>query len=181
MEYFDLTMVRKNLEDIPDHTLPRGYHFRFFLEGDEHTWAEIEAAVGEFETKAQALKHFQDEFGNDIEEMKKRCIFIVDKDGKPFGTVTAWRGNIRGKLEGRIHWVTIIPEYQGQGFAKPLITKAMNVLDKYHTSAYLTTQTTSHQAVNLYLDFGFEPYTEKKADKKGWELMEEVLERKILD
>lgn len=181
MENFDLLMVRRDLEDIPDHTLPRGFHFRFFLDGDEETWADIESQVGEFNSKAQALRHFEKEFGNNIETMKKRCIFIVDKEGVPFGTVTAWHGDIRNRLEGRIHWVGIIPEYQGEGFAKPLITKALNVLDKYHTSAFIKTQSSSHKAVNLYLDFGFEPYIESKDDREAWKQMEKILDRKILD
>jgi len=49
-----------------------------------------------------------------------------------------------------------------------------------HQKAYLTTQTTSYPAVNLYLSFGFTPYLGAESATEGWVLLEEVLHRKIL-
>jgi hypothetical protein len=56
----------------------------------------------------------------------------------------------------------------------------MQVLAEYHDSPYLTSQTTSYQAVNMYLNFGFEPYVTNETDIEAWQLLEEVLNRKIL-
>jgi hypothetical protein len=53
-------------------------------------------------------------------------------------------------------------------------------LARNHQKAYLDTQTTSYQAVNLYFSFGFVPYLSNDSSKEGWLLMEHVLQRKIL-
>ena len=56
----------------------------------------------------------------------------------------------------------------------------MQVLAEYHDSAYLTSQTTSYQAVNMYLNFGFKPYLTNETDIEAWKLLEDVLDRTIL-
>ncbi|MCT1902244.1 GNAT family N-acetyltransferase [Oceanobacillus sojae] len=182
MKYIPLAMVRNNLSDIPQFSLPDGYRIRFYEKGDEHHWARIETSVEEFKNEAAALEHFKKEFGPYTDEMAKRCLFIETEDGEVIATTTAWYGDLKGDEEttGRIHWVGVTPAYQGKKLAKPLLTAAMNTLAEYHSSAYLTTQTTSFQAINMYLNYGFEPYLTEPACEEGWGLMEQALKRKIL-
>lgn len=182
MKRIPLKMKRTNLLQIPNFELPEGYSIRFFENGEEHIWAKVETAVDEFTTESAALEHFEKEFGQFRDEMKKRCLFLETNDGKVIGTTTAWYGKLEDEanVSGRIHWVGVIPEYQGKKLSKPLLTKAMHVLAEYHDSAYLTSQTTSYQAVNMYLNFGFEPYITNDTDIEAWTLLEEVLNRKIL-
>lgn len=182
MKRIPLKMKRNHLHNIPEFSLPEGYNMRFFKNGEEHLWARVETAVDEFSTEAAALEHFDREFGQFRDEMEKRCIFLETIGGDVIGTTTAWYGKLEGedKVSGRIHWVGVIPEYQGKKLSKPLLAKAMQVLAKYHDSAYLTSQTTSYQAVNMYLNFGFEPYVTNETDVEAWTLLEEVLNRKIL-
>ena len=182
MKRIPLKMKRNHLHNIPEFSLPEGYNMRFFKNGEEHLWARVETAVDEFSTEAAALEHFDREFGPFRDEMKKRCIFLETIGGDVIGTTTAWYGKLEGedKVSGRIHWVGVIPEYQGKKLSKPLLAKAMQVLAEYHDSAYLTSQTTSYQAVNMYLNFGFEPYVTNETDVEAWTLLEEVLNRTIL-
>ncbi len=180
MKRLRLKMIRNDLENIPEHTLPEGYLFRFFEKGDEQTWARIETLVDEFDSEEAALERFSAEFGEHLEEMTKRCLFIENEKGEAIATTTAWYGDLRGKIEGRIHWVGVIPEYQGRGLAKPLLSEAMNILKHHHETAYLTSQTTSYQAINMYLNYGFEPYVIEPTCDEAWTLMEEVLEGKII-
>lgn len=182
MKRIPLKMKRNHLHNIPEFSLPEGFNMRFFKNGEEHLWARVETAVDEFSTEAAALEHFDREFGQFRDEMEKRCIFLETIGGDVIGTTTAWYGKLEGedKVSGRIHWVGVIPEYQGKKLSKPLLAKAMQVLAEYHDSAYLTSQTTSYQAVNMYLNFGFEPYVTNYTDIEAWTLLEEVLNRKIL-
>ncbi|MDD4043659.1 MAG: GNAT family N-acetyltransferase [Anaerolineaceae bacterium] len=182
MQRIPLKMKRADLLHISEYELPVGFRVRFFEQGDEQTWAKIETAVDEFPDEAAALAHFENEFGATRDEMKRRCLFIENEHGEAIGTTTAWYGILEGEtqISGRIHWVGVIPEYQGMKLSKPLLCKAMQVLAKYHDSAYLTSQTTSYQAINLYLNFGFAPYLTNQTDIEAWVLMEEVLDRKIL-
>lgn len=176
-----VTMKRNDLTTIPDYSLPEGFTLRLFQEGDQIEWSRVETAAGEFENKEKALERFNREFGSHLDEFQKRCLFIENKEGKVIGTTTAWYGNYEKTDEviGRIHWVSLVPEYQGKGLSKPLLTEAMKTLAKYHTEAYLTSQTTSYKALNMYLDYGFKPVIRDEADEKAWRIVEEKLNRKI--
>ncbi|MCR2823561.1 GNAT family N-acetyltransferase [Lederbergia panacisoli] len=182
MKSIPLKMVRKDLLNIPKYSLVDGFQIRLFQRGDEYNWARIEASVDEFKNEKTALEHFTKEFGSHTAEMSKRCLFIENKDGDAIATTTAWYGNLNGdgQISGRIHWVSVVPEYQGKKLAKPLLSEAMNILAYHHTQAYLTTQTTSYQAINMYLNFGFEPFITAPSCYEGWNLMEKTLNRKIL-
>jgi ribosomal protein S18 acetylase RimI-like enzyme len=142
----------------------------------------VETSVDEFKNEEAALAHFQEEFGPYIDEMSRRCIFIENENGEAVGTTTAWYGDLKGdgNLSGRIHWVGITPEYQGKKLSKPLLSEAMHILADYHDKAYLTSQTTSYQAVNMYLNYGFEPYMTGPSCQEAWDLLERTLNRKIL-
>lgn len=180
MKRLRLKMVRNDLKEIPAYALPTGFRFRLFEKDDEKTWARIETSVDEFKNEDAALERFTAEFGAHIEEMKERCLFIENEQGEAIATTTAWYGDLRGKVEGRIHWVGVIPEYQGRGLAKPLLSEAMKILANHHETAYLTSQTTSYQAINLYLNYGFEPYLTESTCDEAWALMEDVLKREII-
>lgn len=181
MERIKLQMIRRDSKDIPQYELPEGYRFRMFQGGDEKLWANIETRVDEFKTEAHALERFEREFGGYIHEMHNRCLFIETDEGETIGTITAWYGDLKGggNIRGRIHWVGVVPEYQGRGLSKPMLSKAMNILADLHDEFYLTSQTTSWQAVNLYLNFDFQPVCMDENYDDAWSLMEENLGRKI--
>ena len=117
-----------------------------------------------------------------MHEMEQRCLFLENPKGEVIGTTTAWYGNLTrdSKICGRIHWVAILPEYQGKQLSKPLLSEAMNRLSQYHNQAFLTSQTTSYQAVNMYLNYGFRPILSNEKDYEAWTLLEKTLNRAIL-
>ncbi|HLQ95067.1 MAG TPA: GNAT family N-acetyltransferase [Pseudogracilibacillus sp.] len=182
MKNIPLTMERRDLYHIPEHTLPEGFQLKLFKKGDEQSWAEIETSAGEFAHTDAALDRFYKEFGPYREEMSQRCLFIENSYGEKIGTATAWRGDLdeSNRKIGRIHWVGIMQKYQGMKLSKPLLSAALKQLSQFHSKAYLTSQTTSFQAVNMYLNYGFEPYITSAACKEAWSLLEQVLQRKIL-
>src|SRR5699024_3863425 len=120
-------------------------------------WAKLKVSVDEFQTVEGAHTRFQSEFASQIDEFTQRCLFVVNDVGEVVGTATAWRGipPHDDKEWGRLHWVSIAPDYQGRGLAKPLLSNVLNVMATYHDKVYLTSQTTSFEAVNLYLQYGF--------------------------
>jgi len=179
--YFGLTMVRPNMLDIPEAAMPGSYSIRSFRTGDEEHWARIEQAAGEFKSTEAALRRFRDEFGGYTDEMEQRCLFVTDERGNPIGTTTAWYGELDGSVTGRIHWVAIVPEYQGRKLAKPLLSAALRTMAQFHDNAYLTTQTTSYKAVSMYLKYGFKPVIRTPECADGWKLMERLLGRSIFD
>ncbi|GGB84277.1 GNAT family N-acetyltransferase [Staphylococcus nepalensis] len=182
MKYFKLQMLRDQLDHIPDYGLPNGYKIRHFQKGEQLKWANVETSVNEFNTINQALCHFNDEFGPYLDQMEQRCLFIENAKGEVIGTATAWYGRLTDERHtmGRIHWVAIIPEYQGKHLSKPLLSATMKLIAKYHNQVYLTSQTTSYQAINMYLDFGFRPIHLDEHFYEAWSLLEEKLNRTIL-
>lgn len=183
MEYIKLKMVRENLEHIPQFEIPAGYTIRMYKKGDKKIWATVETSAGEFEYIDAGEKRFDKEFGQHLNLMPDRCLFIDNESGETVGTTTAWFGNIAEDEEemGRIHFVAIKRDYQGQKLSKPLLSAAMEQLKTLgHQKTYLTTQTTSYKAINMYLDYGFEPYDINEESTRGWKLMEQVLDRRIL-
>lgn len=184
MEKIKLKMLRNNLDNIPQFDLPYGYAIRMFKEGDELNWAKIETAAEEFQSIDEALERFDREFGINIEEMKFRCLFIENEKGEAVGTTTAWFGDLDSNRQqlGRIHFVAIKPAYQGKKLSKPLLSAALNkMVELGHEQVYLTTQTTSYPAINMYLNYGFVPYDIDGKDQRGWLMMADVLDRKLAE
>ncbi|MEK5520520.1 GNAT family N-acetyltransferase [Heyndrickxia sp. FSL W8-0423] len=182
MKRIPVKMVRKDLLDIPQYSLPAGFRIRLFEKGDEHSWARVETSVDEFKNEQTALEHFNKEFGPHLDEMSRRCVFIENENGEVIGTTTAWYGDLHGdgEVSGRIHWVGIVPEYQGKKLSKPLLSAVMNILANNHSKCYLTSQTTSYQAINMYLNYRFEPLLTEPSCHEAWSLLEDILNRKIL-
>lgn len=180
-EHIPVVMVRDDLTDLPSYSLPEGFRLRYYRAGEDHLWAEIEIAVASFESTDKALEYFESEFGPGRDRMEARCLYLEDQDGQAIGTSTAWYNDaFNGRDYGRIHWVAIRPEYQGRGLAKPLLAASLGRIADFHDRAYLTTQTNTSRAINLYLDFGFVPIETYDRCAEGWTWLASVLDHPSL-
>lgn len=192
-----ITMVRDTLTDLPRYPIPEGYSIRKFKGGEGPLWAEIGAAAGNFGDLAAAQERFNVEFSEPVEDMESRCFFVVhDETDRAVGTAMAWydpnfddgsgRSPSRPECDdgsgrslsrpayGRVHWVAIIPDFQGKRLAKPLLSAVLSRLAESHTKAVLGTQTFRKPAVRLYLDLGFRPFPKLPTCPQAWkELAEE--------
>ena len=158
IEHRDIVMVMdgKKIMSTPEPTLPEGFKFRFFSgEEDIAHWCRIEASVDEFDTEADAKKHFMNEFYPHIQEMGNRCSFIVNQDGLPIATATCWFSDC--SIASRLHWVAVCPGYQGLKLGKAISQKAICTSAKLYPNQpmWLSTQTGSHRAVLMYHKLGF--------------------------
>jgi GNAT superfamily N-acetyltransferase len=177
-----LTMHHEHLsvDSIPFFPCPDGFRVRSFRAGDDEVRAGIEAAAGAFAVEDAARRHFAMEFAPVQARLPGRILFLEHESVGPIGTTTAWDGEFDGEMRGRIHWVGIVPAFQGQGLSKPLLIAALTRLTLEYRRAYLTTETTSYRGINLYLSFGFMPYVTNDRDREGWAIVEEILGRTIL-
>ena len=156
-------MIRDHLEQIPEYDLPPGFYLRMYKPGDENAWVSIQAAADFYNTITLDL--FQREFGKDPLPLSERQLYICTGENQPVGTATSWFGEHEGQEYGCVHWVAIVPSYQGLGLAKPLMTAVCKRLKAVgHEQAYLTTSTARTAAINLYLKFGFCAAAENDAD-----------------
>jgi len=160
-----IKMVRRTGTPIPDYPLPEGYKFVFYKEGDETDWARIETSVDEFDSEFAALLRFKEDFESDIntDELRRRCVFIEKENGGKIATATAWWSYIEDERHAWLHWVSVDPAYQGLGLGKALTSYVTKLLFEIEgdVDLYLSTQTWSYKAINIYKQFGYVPTDEK--------------------
>ena len=142
--------------------LPDGFEFSFFRDGDEVSWAKIEASALEFDSESEALIYYKEKFIPFAEQLYTRCLFI-EHEGKKIATATAWHNEINGERRAWLHWVAVMSEYQGLGLGKALVSRVTELMRELDGDVdfYLRTQTWSYTAINIYKTHGFEPTDEK--------------------
>ena len=163
----NISMVRADLEAIPNHALPAGYTVRRYRPGDERAWVEIERQADAYNVITPEV--FSREFGGDVEALKLRQCYLCEAGGSAVGTATAWYDDDRGRAWGRLHWVAIVPRLHGRGLSKPLLTVVCERLRALgHDRACLSTETARIPAICLYLKFGFLPEIRGEQDVRAW-------------
>ena len=167
--YAGLFMRKKAGTPPLPYTLPQGYSFAFWNEGDETSWARIETSVLEFDSEFAALMRFAGDFLPYKDELRRRCIFIENGGGVKIATSTAWWRHVDGEIRPWLFWVGVDPEYQGLGLGKAIISRALELLTEFYGDAdfYLHTQTWSHKAIGIYVANGFKPTNEKTLYKNN--------------
>ena len=164
-------MARDSLEAMPQYSLPEGFSLRWCRPGDETLWRSIQLA-------ADSYNHFDEgrfarEFGADTVRLQERQCFLFSPDGEAIGTATGWWGQAVAEEIGRVHWVAIVPAFQGRGLSKPLLTAVCERLRALgHERVFLTTSTARIVAIRLYLGYGFEPLVRSPGEDASWRELE---------
>jgi len=161
-------MTRANLDNLPEFALPSGFVLRWYRPGDEAHWLRIHLFADHFNTITPEL--FQKLFGSDEQNLRDRQCYLLAPTGQVIGTGTAWfNDNFEGARWGRVHWVAIVPEFQGQGLGKCLLSAVCRQLRELgHERAYLSTSTARVPAIRLYWKFGFEPMIRNAEEEALW-------------
>jgi GNAT superfamily N-acetyltransferase len=115
-------------------------------------------------------EHYRSSFGDDEARLAERQLYLRAPDQRVIATASAWYdGDSPDTPVGRVHWVAIVPAYQGRGLAKPLLSLVCQRLRELgHREAILDTSTVRVPAVNLYRQFGFLPKITTPADLQVW-------------
>jgi GNAT superfamily N-acetyltransferase len=166
--YIGVLMICPDPAQYPRVDLPPSYTFYRYEPGLEQAWGRLQVDSGQSDSQEKAEALFTREFLADPAAAAQRCFFVLGPDHQVVGTASLWFGDHFGTRQERVHWVTVAAAEQGRGIAKALLTR---LFDCYHElgctgQIYLTTQTWSYRAINLYTRFGFVPY---RGDKPpGW-------------
>jgi len=163
-----LRMVRPDLDNLPEFPLPPGFRLRGYRTGDRSRWEEIIAATQLHLPVSPGLH--QRAFGPDEDELARRQLFLVAPEGEVMGTATAWFGSAPFASDwGRVHWVAVLPRWQGRDLSKPLLASTLERLRNLgHSRSYLITEPVRLPAINLYLKFGFTPEIDSEAEAQLW-------------
>lgn len=174
-----VAMVRPDLANLPDPPCPDGFRVRPFRAGDVETWCRIECRAGEFSGEPAARARFLKDFADRESWLATHCLFVESMAGEAVGTAMAQSGELAGRTLGRLGWVSVIPEYQGRGIGKWVVSLALRRIAEEYGAVYLTTQTTSVAAVAMYISFGFRPCPHTPEDEEAWAILSRALDREI--
>lgn len=175
IKYYELIMKYEDTSVYDNYPLPDGYHYEFYSDGDIDCWINIHIESGEFTSIIRGYEIFHDFYDNFIDELDKRCFFIVD-DVSLDKVATATLSLLKEAESGcfaAVDWLAIKKSYQGEGLARPLISKVLSVANSLsYKQIILHTQTTTWLAAKLYLDFGFIPVNLEEIT--GWGILKEL-------
>jgi len=169
MGLVEVSMVREDLKGLPRFPLKPGFSLRFHQPGDDVVWTRVQQEAEHYHTITPDL--FWKCFGEGEAELPRRQIFLCNADGREIGTATAWdNDDYHGLRWGRVHWVAISEDYQGQGLGRALVSAVcQRFVELGHVRAYLTTESVRLPAISLYRSFGFVPEIKNDADRREWE------------
>ena len=180
-----LKLLEMKIEDLscfpnPDSAtfsfpLPEGYSFRMYTPGDEKEWIRVQDEADDYTDADENL--FNQEFGSHRSELPRRMAFLKHGD-RVIGSATAWIDDINGDpVTGRLHWVAIVPEYQGRNLAAPLTYFTLSLFPALNCSrAYLLTNAVRIPAISLYLKIGFKPVIGNPEEQCAWEEILGIIE-----
>ncbi len=165
---YALFMHRADLNGVPDAPAPEGFCLEWYKPGDRREWVDIHIEADPGCNPSDAL--YISQFGEDDRVLAERQCFIKTKKGRYVGTTSAWFNNESAREPlGLIHWVAVLPEFQGRGLAKPLLSAVLRRMRELgHRRAYLATGTEKVPAVNLYLRFGLQPWAWDAKSREMW-------------
>ena len=86
---------------------------------------------------------------------KEDGFFFIRHSKRYVATAFAWQDKLNS-LEGRLHWLAVLPEYHRQGLGRALALRVL-LYHKDHgkESVSLITEVYRHSALKLYKDIGF--------------------------
>lgn len=153
--YYNLILRCDKIHTHPV-SLPGNYHFKMYDDGDEKHWAELECEIGDFSSVEEAETYFRRNYCKQIDELKKRCVFVVDDKGNVVGSCIAWHDLKDKATVASLHWLVVSPKHQGKHIGLALCQKVMEIFKKSgEFPVYIHTQPWSYKAIFLYTKLGF--------------------------
>lgn len=175
LEYHELLMNLDDTSKYGSYELPDGFTYEFYKDGDINDWVNIHISSGEFMKESYGEKVFHDFYDSFLDELSKRCFFVINDKGEKVGTATISKlKESEYGYDAVVDWFAIKKEYQGYHLSKPMINRFIKLAnDLGYEKILLHTQTHTWLAAKLYLDLGFEPFNINE-DIKGWKILKTI-------
>jgi GNAT superfamily N-acetyltransferase len=175
LEYHELLMNLDDTSKYGSYELPDGFTYDFYKDGDINDWVNIHISSGEFMKESYGEKVFHDFYDSFLDELSKRCFFVINNNGEKVGTATISKlKESEYGYDAVVDWFAIKKEYQGYHLSKPMINRFIKLAnDLGYEKILLHTQTHTWLAAKLYLDLGFEPFNVNE-DIKGWKILKTI-------
>ena len=153
--YYNLILKCNEICTMPV-SLPEGYSFKMYDMGEEKDWSKLEYEICDFSSVEEAEMYFKTNYCNQIDELKKRCVFVADAYGDVVGSCIAWHDLKGNDTVASLHWLVVSSKHQGKHIGLALCQKVMDIFNEHcETSVYIHTQPWSYKAILLYIKLGF--------------------------
>lgn len=175
--YYAVNMVCSAPDCAPrDAALPAGYTFAGHQDGMEEAWANILVGTDMSDSREHALECFQ-EFKENLPLTRERMLFVRDTSGEAIATATLWQSEWEGESLARVHWVGVLPQHEGKGIAKAMLSRLFRRYDELglRGSVFLVTQSWSYPAIHIYQKYGFAPAPSDPPE--AWKCIFSMLEK----
>lgn len=161
VEEKDLFMICRSLNRAALSGLPHGYHIRPLRRDELELWKAMpfDAAADLPANLAYMTRYFENVYGAKEDLFFQRCLFLCDQEDRPLGTCFAWEAY---GCVTTIHWFKILPDYEGAGLGRALLSAVMREIPAARYPVYLHTHPGSLRALKLYSDFGFALLTDPR-------------------
>ena len=135
--------------------LPYGFSIVSYEKGFEKGWAELEYAIGDFDSLDEAEHYFVETYLQN-QALFSNILFLLSPDKSVVGSCIAWQDKRKESIVSSLHWLVVDEEYQGRGLGKALCYATMNRFkEQGNFPVYVHTQPWSWKAIFLYLSIGF--------------------------
>lgn len=165
MSELQLRMIRRNLDGLPDGTVPEGYAVRSYQHGDEKAWCAImDTGIGSEWTVERCQQQL-----TTLDQFRADGLFFVTSNGEPVGSACAWPDATGDFSQAQVHMVCVRPEHRNKHLGHLLTLAVLRYLkDKGFRSAYLSTDDFRIPAIRAYLRLGFEPDFVEESHRLRW-------------
>lgn len=135
--------------------LPKGFSIVSYKYGYEKAWAELEYAIGDFDSFEEAENYFVTTYLQN-QELSGNILFLINADNNVIGSCIAWQDKRKDSFVSSLHWLVVDEKYHGMGLGKSLCYATMNIFEEQENfPVYIHTQPWSWKAIFLYLSLGF--------------------------
>ena len=122
-------------------TLPEGYYFDTYRDGDDVAWGKMEEYAGDFRSWQMAVGYFRSTYLPLREELEKGFVVVRNSAGEAVCSCIAWntfRNEVRCPC---LQWLVTAEGYEGLGLARAVVAETVN---RFHSfgdqKVYLHTQ-----------------------------------------
>ena len=135
--------------------LPCGFSIVPYEKGFEKGWAELEYAIGDFDSLDEAEHYFVETYLQN-QALFSNILFLLSPDKSVVGSCIAWQDKRQNSYVSSLHWLVVAEKYHGMGLGRALCCAVMNIYKAQEKlPVYIHTQPWSWKAIFLYLSLGF--------------------------
>ncbi len=141
---------RLNRDALSD--LPPGFHLRLCRPDELDLWKDMQLLNTGGTPRSYIDGYFTKWYAPKGDLFFQRCTFACNSQDEPVGSAFLWK---QYDLYTTVHWVKVLPEYEGRGLGRALLSHLLRDLPSADYPVYLHTHPSCNRAVKLYSDFGF--------------------------